>query len=510
MTEATLFVGGRVYTGRHYAEALLAEGGRVVAVGTEATVRSRAPTGADRFDLAGGLVLPGLADAHLHLGDLARARASVDLRRCGSVGELLERVRESAARDPGSGVVAQGLNVEALAERRWPTADELDAVVKDRPVVLFHISSHAAVLNTAALERARARGLSSLPPGRPAGLLLEEELRTVHAWVDELLPASAAALRATVRALAAFGLTSVGSMNASPPELAALRELDAAGELPLRVRAYPSLAGPWEAELTGSRSGGRLEVVGVKAFLDGAFGPRTAALDAPYADEPTTTGQDRGDEAPMLERLHAAARAGLAPALHAIGDRAVRRATRLLAALPAELPRRLEHGSLTPPAVVPELVRSRAIVVVQPSFVESDHWLRTRLGEARARWAYAFRTLADHGVVLAGSSDAPCETPDPWAGLRAAVARADPWGRSANPRTDEALTVEEAVGLYTTGAATALRREETGLLEPGATADLIVAAGPRLPDAFRAGAAGVRGSWIDGRPVDRGAAESGR
>ncbi len=510
MTEATLFVGGRVYTGRRYAEALLAEEGRVVAVGAEAAVRRQAPTGAERVDLAGGLLLPGLADAHLHLGELTRARRTVDVRQCTSIPQVLELLRDAAALGAAAGVVAQGLDIERLAEGRWPTATELDAVASNRPVVLFHVSSHAAVGNSVTVARAHDGGLPSPPPGRPEGLLLEEELARVYAIVDEAVPPSAAGLAETVQGLARLGLTAVGTMNTGPAELAALGELDAAGRLPLRVQAYPPLAGRWEETYAApARPSGRLRVVGVKAFLDGAFGPRTAALEAPYTDDPSVTGIDRGDEAPLTERLRAAVGAGLSPALHAIGDRAVRRAARLLAELPVGVPRRIEHASLTPPSVIPELERSRATLVVQPSFVESDHWLGARLGDARARWAYAFRTLADRGIPLAGSSDAPCETPDPWAGMRAAVARQDPWGRSANPRTDEALTETEAFGLYTSGAAVALRLEETGELVPGARADAVVVAAPRISEALRLGVAGVRGTWVDGCAVPATRAESG-
>jgi len=159
---------------------------------------------------------------------------------------------------------------------------------------------------------------------------------------------------------------------------------------------------------------------------------------------------------------------------------------------------RIEHVGLVPPAVLSELGATRPALTVQPGFVWSDHWLTDRLGAERARWAYPFRTLADHGLLLAGSSDAPYDPPDPWRGVRAAIGRRDELGRSANPDPKEALALEEAVRLYTANAGTVLGDRSIGTLEAGARADLVVMAARDLGQAIREGAAGVRETWVDG------------
>jgi hypothetical protein len=335
MTEAVLVVGGRVFTGRRYAEALLVEGPRVVVAGTEAQVRREAPTGADRIDLSSSLVVPGLADAHLHLGELTREREALDLGPVASISALQEHLRRRAEERPRGPLVGRGLDLETLAERRWPTVAELDAAVADRPVVLQHASGHAAVANSPALERAYGPVRGGRPDGPRNGVVVEEELDALRPVVREGLPLTPEAVERTMRELAALGLTAVGTMNTGEEELSILRQLDRDGRLPFRVRAYPPIGRVPEGALLGERDGGRLRVVGVKAFLDGAFGPRTASICGPYADDASTEGIDRGDDASLRGALDEACRRGLGPALHAIGDRAVERAIRLLSGRPA-------------------------------------------------------------------------------------------------------------------------------------------------------------------------------
>lgn len=503
MTDATLFVGGRIYTGRRYAEALLVEGGRVVAVGEEASTRRAAASGTERVDLAHGLVVPGLADAHLHLGEIVRSRASFDARPSGSIADLGRRLCRWAEAHPSGAVIGNGLDPGSLAERRWPNVAEMDGWFPDRPLLLFHSSGHAVAVNTAAAVLAFGEQASGEPPSRPAGVLLEDDLRPLGALVEQVLPLVPDVVERTLHELAQLGLTAVGTMNTGSEELNVLHELDEAHRLPLRVRAYPPLGRASEGLRAGAQgAGGRLAIAGMKGFLDGAFGPRTASLHGAYSDDPMTEGIDRGDDAHVAAAVEAARAVGLAPALHAIGDRAVARAVRLLSAgRPGGPPARIEHASLTPPALLGPLRRLGAYLVVQPGFVLSDVWLRERLGPERTRWAYAFRALNDLGIPLAGSSDAPYDLLDPWRGIWAAVRRQDELGRSANPTPDQAISVPEAFALYTTGAHQALGERIGGTLEPGAPADLVVLPVRGLDDAVRLGRSAVSATWIEGRPL---------
>jgi len=505
MTEATLLVGGRILTGRRRVEALLVEGSRVVAAGAEAEVRRQAPTGADRIGLDSNLVVPGLADAHLHLGELTREREALDVGPASSVRALQELLRRRAEDRPAGPIVGRGLDLERLAERRWPTAVELDAVVADRPVAVFHVSGHAAVANSLALDGAGGRSASSGPDRLPPGVVVEDGLSGLRPVVEEALPLTRAAVERTSRELVALGITTIGAMNTGSEELSALDQLDRDGRLPFRVRAYPPLGYVPAGGAPGEPEGSRLAVVGAKGFLDGALGPRTASLQGPYADDPSTRGLDRGDDAALGLAIDDAERSGLGPALHAIGDRAVERALRLLSGRGGtRSPPRIEHASLTPPRLFAGLRSAGACLVVQPGFVLSDVWLRDRIGPERARWAYAFRSLIDQGIPLAGSSDAPYDAADPWRAMRAAVRRQDELGRSANPGPDQALTEIEALNLFTRGSHQALGEREGGQLEPGAPADFVILDVRRLGDALHLGGSAVRETWVSGRAEARG------
>ncbi len=508
MTDATLFVGGRVFTGHRYAEALLVEAGRVAAVGSETEVRRAAPTGADRRELAGALLLPGLVDAHLHVADLTRMREGLDLGTVGSIEELGAALTEWSGTHPGESILGRGWDPERTSDHRWPTRDDLDRAVADRPVFVQHVSGHVGVANSAALERAGVSRSTPDPPGgrwgrdaagEPDGRAFETAVRALAGRADDLhLPSPEALARTGTWALS-VGLTTIGAMSVAPEEAAALAELSRAGRFGLRVRAYLHES-RWD-ERRPPPSTERFRVVGVKAFTDGAFGPRTAWLDAPYADDPTNSGMSVASDERLVALVDAAAAAGLGIALHAIGDRAVAQALRVLergARVEGRRPR-IEHAALTPPELHPALARVRPALVVQPGFLWSDRWLGARLGEGRARWAYAFRSLLDQGHLLAGSSDAPYDPADPWRGLAAAMDRQGPDGASANPVPEERLSPEVALGIYTAGAARSLGEPELGALAPGAPADLLVVAAPTLTGAVARGAASVRETWVGGR-----------
>ncbi len=512
MTDATRWTGGRVQTGARTAEALLVEDGRVAAVGSEAEVRRASPTGVEHRALAGRLLLPGLVDAHLHVAELTRNRNGLPLGELRSAEELERRLSAWADEHPTGPLVGRGWDAERFTGRETVDRRGLDRVVPDRPVVLFHVSGHAAVANSAALADAERIGgppeatlLGHASDGAPNGLVYEEGLRWLRPAVEAALEVSPDAVADTLRDCAALGLTLVGTMNTHEGEARTLATLDREGQLPIGVRAYLNLDLDFDAvPPPAERPDRRFRVIGVKAFADGAFGPRTAWLDAPYADAPEESGRAVGSDADVADRLSAAAGRGLALAVHAIGDRGLARALAFLAPWAGASdrpPDRVEHASLTPPHLWPLLEGVRPTLAVQPGFILSDHWLDRRLGAARARWAYAFRSLLDRGLPLAGSSDAPFDPVDPWRGIRAAVERADEIGRSANRDPAEALPVAEAVRLYTTSAAAALGEPTRGRLVAGGPADLVVLDAPSLETAVRSRAPPVEETWVGGRPV---------
>jgi predicted amidohydrolase YtcJ len=514
MGSARRWHNGRIFTGRRFAESLLVDDGRVVAAGTSAEVQRDAPTGTETIDLGGRMIVPGLIDAHLHLARVTIARDSLDVRTATTLPGLIELVRRWASDHPDGPLVAYGWTAGQFGREASPTRQDLDEAAGDRPLVIFHASGHAAVVNSAALRELsidrstpdpRGGRIGRDREGNPDGSLFESAIRSVEVLTSKPSALDPESLSKTLAEIAALGLTSVASMNAGRGECEALRSLRDSGRLGVRVRLYLNrdwFMGEGRPD-AGAPPDEWLRITGVKGFADGAFGPRTAWLSAPYLDAPGETGLPAGNDAELTEAFRLARSLGLAPALHAIGDRAVQQALDLLEPWTSGTgpPARIEHAALTPPSLLPRLARVRPALVVQPGFVWSDHWLFERLGRARARWAYAFRTLSDRGHLLAGSSDAPYDPLDPWRGLRAAVARWDALGHSANPEVAEALPAVEAFRLYTSNAGRVLGESDLGELETGARADLLVVEAPHPSAAIAAGSSAVRETWIGGERV---------
>jgi predicted amidohydrolase YtcJ len=503
------WVNGRVFTGSGFAEGFLVEDGMVRAIGPDDAVRRAKGPGSDVVDLRGRLVLPGLIDLHMHLTDTVLQREGVDLRGARSRQDAAERVRKRLM--PGSPLplIGFGWDSSLWADPHELTRDELDRISSEQPIVLHQVSMHAAALNSRALADLGIDETATDPPGgrlgrdrtgRLNGLLYDSALarlyasKASHEWVRANQPA----YRRLLEEAARLGLSTICPVLASPEEIEAVAAL-AKKELPIRVRfyldlrsldQYPSLPAP------GPGSGWR--VIGVKAITDGAFGTRTAWLNAPYTDSPEASGFPIWDDADLELKLREATALGLQPALHAIGDRALGRVLELLSRVETAGEPRIEHASLTPPALWADLKKLRPFLVVQPHFVETDRWAVTRLGPERARWTYAFRTLTDHGFPLGGASDSPVEPLDPWTGLRAAVFRA-PRSEFGRLTESERLAPIEAFQLYTWNAGPILGELGLGRLTVGSRADFVVTSAPSLDAALASERPPVAETWVGGR-----------
>jgi predicted amidohydrolase YtcJ len=279
--------------------------------------------------------------------------------------------------------------------------------------------------------------------------------------------------------------------------LGALQRLDAAGELRLRATAmlpYSGLDAALELGLRQGLGNDRLRLGPVKLFLDGSLGSETAAMLAPFEGPPAGVASATGgaveasgnvgmlllDPETVRRAVRRAAGGGLACAVHAIGDRANRVVLDAFAATrevwgPAGLRQRVEHAQVLHPDDLPRFAALGVIASMQPIHATQDRDLVDRLWGSRGRYAYAFRSLLDSGAVLAFGSDAPVETPDPLAGLYAAVTRrrpddGDPGGAWYPAQR---LTVAETLRAYTLGGAVASGLEaRAGTLVPGKWTDL--------------------------------------
>jgi predicted amidohydrolase YtcJ len=498
-----LLKNGRIYTvdqANPVTEAMAVWEGRVVAAGSDEALAHLAGQGTVSVDLGGRAVIPGLIDSHLHLLGFGQSLRSVDLRGIESVDRALEAVAAAAERArPGEWIQGDGWDRHLFG--RLPTREELDRVSPGNPVALASRDLHSLWVNSVALERAGIGPDTADPPdgeivrdertGRPAGVLREGARSPVFRAVPPPSPEDCqeATLRA-LRAAAASGLTGVQSFE-SVETIRAVQQLREEGRLNLRICCHLWRGGLDQAEALGLRTGFGDEWVRLghlKLFLDGALGSRTALMLDPY----TGTG-DRGigtmEREEFKETVTRAARAGIAVAVHAIGDAANRLAIEVLeetAGLwaPAGLRQRIEHVQLLAPGDAERLGALGIIASMQPSHATSDWQVADRHWAGRTGLAYAWRSVLDAGAPLAFGSDCPVEAIDPLAGLFAAITRQTPEGEPAGGwHPEQRLRPLEALRAFTLGAAYSSGEERLkGSLEVGKLADFVVLSADPLAD----------------------------
>ena len=409
-------------------------------------------------DLRGGFVVPYLADAHGHLLSLGRSLETVDLTGTASFDEVLARVKRDAS---ASGwVFGRGWDQNDWPDKAFPAHAALTAAFPTRPVVLTRIDGHAYLANAAALRAAGIDRTTADPPGgrilrdpsgEPTGVLVDAAMERL----DHAIPPLARAdrermLLAAMDRAVAVGLTSVHDMGVEEETYRALVELDRRGEVPLRVAVYLERPFAGAAPLVT----GRVALVGVKLFADGALGSRGAALLAAYSDEPGNVGLLQHSPTELLERCREAATAGFHVAIHAIGDRGVRTALDALAACHPPVGR-VEHAQVVALTDLARFAAEHAVASMQPTHATSDMpWAEARVGEERLRGAYAWRKMLASGATLVFGSDFPIESIDPRKGLYAAVTRMDEAGRPPGGWTPgEVVTMDEALTAFSRAAA---------------------------------------------------------
>ncbi|UCF81490.1 MAG: amidohydrolase [Acidobacteriota bacterium] len=497
---------GKAYTlderGAPVAEAVAVAGDRIVAVGARDEVMRLGDAGTRLVELGPDeALLPGLIDAHGHLLNLGLMLYTVDLSDAASYVELVALVEEYEETLPsGAWVLGYGWDQNRWKEKTFPTHELLSEAVPDRPAWLTRVDGQAGLANRKAMELA---GLDDrVPPDPPGGRIVRDPetgsptgvfVDTAMRFIGHIIPPLRGGevgqrVLDAVKACVSLGLTSVHEASASPTLLEVLEYLAENGMLPLRVYAMvDGRAGLPEEGLAPPRIGlhdGFLTVRTLKLSLDGALGLRSAALLAPYADDPENKGPllslSREDFKAACE--HALER-GYQAAVHAIGDRANRAALEVYrevlasAENPKELRWRVEHAQVAATEDIPHFARLGLLVSMQPVHATSHMpWAVERLGEARLAGAYAWRKFLDAGCTLAAGSDFPAEPPNPFFGLYAAITRQD---REGNPpggwRPEERLTREEAFRAFTRAAAYAAFEEDLkGALREGMFADLIV------------------------------------
>lgn len=438
----------------------------------------------DRVDLGGRCVLPGFTDSHVHFAQWSLAQRQVRLEGVANLDEAVSRVADAARSAPS----ASWLRGTGWRSADWsppvePTKDVLDAVTGDIPVALMAKDGHSLWLNSAALARADGElqvkgGVVELDErGEPTGVLREESawrFRETYVygetpdkeWID--------AMRAGIRIANSRGVTAVHDKDGWLGALHFFQRLRDEDALTLRVwQSLPHENLDALADLGVSSGFGDdlLRIGYIKVFMDGTLGSRTARL-------LDGSGVQITSEEEFADIVRRAARIGFPIAVHAIGDLANREALNAFEATedewrPRGLRQRIEHAQLLADEDLPRFARLGIAASVQFSHAPSDRDIADRYWAGMTRRAYAFRSLAGSGALLANGSDAPIEELDPLLGIRAGVLRTLDEREGWHP--EQAISAELALEATTVNPAwLACEERRRGRLVPGQLADLVV------------------------------------
>ena len=503
-----IIIHGRVYTEnpkQPWAQAVAIRGSKIVAVGEDAAIEKRRGMGTKVINAGGKLVLPGFVDCHVHFLEGSFSLSQLNLESAKDVVGIQKRLREYAAENPGDGwILGRGWDYTMFGSETLPNKKYLDELFPDRPVSLTAYDSHTSWVNSKALALAGIardtpnplNGIIVRDPltGEATGALLETAQRLVAKVVPEPTRADKLlALRAGMKWANEHGITRVHSAGGDFQSIDLFEEMRRRGDLNLRMYIAYFLDPPQllPKDLESIESARKkyhdewIDAGAVKFMLDGVVETHNAALLEPYSDDPSINGKTFWNSANYNAAVLELDKRGFQLFTHAIGDYSVRMA--LDAYENAEQRNhkhdrrpRIEHIETIAAADIPRFGKLGVIASMQPlhSYPDSDtldFWARNT-GADRASRAWAWKSIADAGGHLAFGSDWPIVTMNPWEGIQTAVTRQT---AEATPPAgfvpEQRLTVEQAVGAYTLGAAFAGRREKTeGSLEEGKLADLII------------------------------------
>lgn len=505
-----------------FAALLVSDDGRILQVLDRG---AKLPQATGAYDGQGKVVIPGLIDAHLHIMGLGFGALTLDLSQTRSLEEAQEAIKDFADANPGrQWIIGRGWNQEIWGLGRFPTAAELDAVVGDRPVAMERVDGHATWVNSRAMQLAGVTAQTADPAGgrierlagsrAPAGVFVDAASNLIYSVVPEPRPRERdLALLKAQQILLSMGITAAADMGTTMEDWQAFRRAGDAGTLDMRIMSYA--AGIDAMELIGGPGPSpwlyddKLRLNGVKLYLDGALGSRGAWLKRPYHDDPGNIGLPLLTSDQLRNLMSRAAMDNFQIAVHAIGDAAN---GELLAAI-GELAEtykgdrrwRIEHAQVVDPSEIAEFGKYGIIASMQPVHQTSDRQMaEARLGPDRLGGAYAWRSIEESGSRLAFGSDAPVESPDPFAGWATAFTREDAQGQPFGGwLPQERVSREEALKAFTADAAYAgFADDRFGKLVVGERADfVIIDRDPMLASAADLRAAKVLETWVGGERV---------
>ncbi len=508
-----IITNANIYTqdaARPQAEALIAVEDRIFAVGSTPDILALAARELPEspvLNLQGQTVLPGFIDAHTHFLAGGFSLQALDLHGCSGPDEFVRRIAARSQKTlPNQWITGGGWDQETWPGAPMPRKEWIDAVTGDIPVFVTRSDLHIGLANSAALRAAGITADTANPSGgeifrnpsdgEPTGILKDAAVRMVEAVMPKPSAADqAAALHLALKQAASRGVTSIHDItdwkNLSWSEWALFQDFRRQDKLTCRIYSRLPLM-DWDQRQsglplfqTGPAADPWLRFGGLKGFTDGSLGGHTAYFFEPYADMPDYCGLLQEEMLPkeaMARRIREADQAGIPVSVHAIGDKANSLLLDIfeqvsLANGPRDRRFRIEHAQHLRCADIARMAALGIIASIQPAHVMDDGgWAERSIGAERGRLTYAFRSLADAGVRLAGGSDWTVAPLDPLLGIHAAVNRETVDGRYPNGwHPEQKLTVAQAIQAFTVhGAYAEFAEREKGSLAPGKFADFVV------------------------------------
>jgi predicted amidohydrolase YtcJ len=485
---------------RSIVASLAVRNGKILATGSDSEVAACSSSRTQIVDLHGQTVLPGLIDVHTHALSWAEGllRNDVDpgYPKVHSIAEILKQIGERSASYPaGKWIRGAGWDESKLAEHRYITRKDLDAVSPNNPVWLEHFTGHLGVANSLALKLAHVSRETPTPSGGvvdeddsgdPTGILKDN----AQGLVESALPPDPPdlALRATrvvsEKALET-GLTSIHDICVPVAGIRAYQSAHKSGWLKLRVQMAPLVSNLRDAEALahgGIYTGFGDDVLkfgAAKMFADGGMAAKTIAVYEPAEGEPGNLGLLIWTPEDMQKTHHLLAEAGWQLETHAIGDRAMDEVLDSYKAVMKDLglkePRfRIVHAGLATPPIQKRMRELHVLVDANPAFA---YWIGSyfsKYGPQRVRWAYPAKSFFDNGIVAAGTSDVPVTPISPWWGIWASVERKEIHTDQVLA-PEERVTVLQALEMYTRNPAyIGFEENKKGSLESGKFADFII------------------------------------
>ena len=485
-----------------FAQAFVVRDGRFAYVGSREDAISFARPGAQRVDLGSTTVLPGLFDAHHHFMSVGFLFFIVQLMGATSYDEVIRRTVAYARRSNDPWIQGDDWDQTRWPGQQFPTHEKLSAAISDRPVVLYRVDGHALLANAKAMQLAGITTSTREPSGgrilrdahgRPTGVFIDNAMALIDRAIpdathEQMLQAALAAQQEGHR----WGLTTIAEPGVDDEMLDAYRDLLDNGKF--TMRNYAMLSDNAELIARHLQLGpvhlaydGRLSARAIKLFIDGAMGSRGAAMFEPYSDDPGNRGLLRTTQAHMEDVALRALRGGFQVCTHAIGDRgnritldAYENALRQFqgGSIPHHDTRfRVEHAQCLTAQDIPRFAQLGVIPSMQTTHQVSDmRWALARMGPARVKRAYAWRSLLDTGVIVPNGTDAPVEVVNTLRTFHSAITRQD---ESNEPpggwHSEQRMTRDEALKSMTIWAAHANFMERVaGSISVGKYADFTV------------------------------------